>query len=86
MKKEIQPGFFKMEDCHMVFGLKDIFEAKRFAHECVLAYVREHPGTLKSNIDKVSVAINACSTTRKLGEMIASFVLAHDSENLKVIR
>ena len=86
MKKHIAPGFFKMEDCHTIFAQKDVFAAKRIAHERVLAYVSEHPGTLQENISKVKSAIDSCSTVRKLGEMIASFVLAHDSENLKVIR
>lgn len=86
MKKQIKPGFFSMEDCHAVFGMKDVFQAKKYAHDRVSAYCASHPGTLKENVDKAASAINACSTVRKLGEMIASFVLAHDSENLKVIR
>lgn len=75
-----------MADCHTILAQPNVFEAKRIAHERVLAYVKEHPGTLQENVDKAQKAINACATTRKLGEMIASFVLAHDSENLKVIK
>ena len=75
-----------MEDCHTVFAQKNVFDAKRIAHERVIAYVKEHPGTLQENVDKAQKAINSCATVRKLGEMIASFVLAHDSENLKVIK
>lgn len=84
--KQIQPGFFKMEDCHTVFAQPNIFEAKRVAFERVITYVKQHPQTLPENVNKVTDAINGCSTVRKLGEMIASFVLAHDSENLKVIK
>jgi thiamine biosynthesis protein ThiC len=75
-----------MEDCHIVFAQATIFDAKRIAHERILAYVADHPGTLQENVEKAQKAINACATIRKLGEMIASFVLAHDSENLKVIK
>ena len=75
-----------MEDCHTIFAQSNIFEAKRIAYERVLSYVKQHPGTLQENVIKVQNAINACSSVRKLGEMIAAFVLAHDSENLKVIK
>jgi hypothetical protein len=86
MTKNIQPGFFTMEDATIVLAAPNIFEAKRHAHQRIIDYVQVHPDTHKSNITKAENMVNRSSTMRQLAMAISDFVLAHTSENLKVIK
>jgi len=81
----IDTGFFTMDDVRQVMACPSIEAARRRALESVEAYQRLHSAR-PENLAKVRRVINTSRTVLQLGTALTNMVLAHPSENLKVVR
>jgi hypothetical protein len=86
MSKNIAPGFFTEEIANQVWATKNIFEAKRIAHQAVIDYVKAHPLTELKNIANAERDINRCARLVDLTKMIYDYMLKHPSEGLGVLK
>ena len=82
----MQTGFFEMKDAAQVLHYKDLSEAKAYLKQRVDEFIAAHPNTEKKNIIKAEKMINIAMSVQQLSFSVANFVMAHPSENLKVIR
>lgn len=82
----ISSGFFEMCDVNQIFQINTLADAKSFARHKVDDYISAHPGVKNINVRKVEAMIAKSTTKIQLASGIADFVLAHPSENLKVIK
>ena len=79
-------GFFEMSDTHILLAQKTLQDAKKYAEDKVLQYKNAHSATEKSNINKAMKMIDNAKSVQQLANAVSDFVLAHPSENLKVIK
>lgn len=86
MSRQIDVGFFTNADMHAVLAKPTLDDAKLYAIERVEAFRAAHPGADQRNVDKAMKMIMTSRTTTLLACGVASFLLAHPSEDLKVIR
>jgi hypothetical protein len=82
----MQTGFFVMKDAAQVLHYKDLSEAKAYLKQRIDEFLVEHPSTEKKNIAKAEQMISSALSIQRLSIAVSNFVLAHTSENLKVIR
>lgn len=85
MNPNISTGFFCMDDANAVAAMKDLAQAKQYAHSKIQEFVDTHPKAKAANIEKARKMIDASSNINKLVMNIGSLVLAHPSEGLKVL-
>lgn len=78
-------GFFEMADVNVVVNLT-IDHAKKYALQKIEDFKQQHPAVQKSNVVKVERIIQKANCPKKLAIDISNFILAHPSENLKVIK
>ncbi len=81
-RKQINKGFFTMEDVNKISVMTNIQEAKQYA----LSRVTAQPNAHLENINKATTVINKAKNINQLVLSISNFVLAHTSEGLSVIR
>ena len=86
MSKEIDRGFFEMKDVSAVLASSNLDNAKQYLSDKIDAFVLIHPTTRAENIAKALKMINVAKSKDKLALSVSDFILAHTSENLKVIR
>lgn len=80
-------GFFTMGDVTRILsGCKSLKEAQDSAHELVNIYVDKHPKVRVENVRKAVKMIETSRNIQQLGQGMTEFILAHTSENLKVIK
>jgi hypothetical protein len=79
-------GFFIMKDAVDVLHFESVSEAKNFLLEKVANFVKTHPGTRANNVVKVEKMIKGAASLEALSRSVANLVLAHPSENLKVLK
>ena len=84
-KTDIQPGFFVSADSTHVVG-ETLDVGKNYMLSRISTFVELHPSTEKKNINTVTDKINACNNTTQLTKLLWDLILAHPSENLKVIK
>lgn len=85
MNPNITTGFFCMNDANVVAAMKDLAQAKQYAHTKIQEFVETHPKAKAANIEKARKIVDASGNINKLVMNIGSLVLAHPSEGLKVI-
>jgi len=78
----MKTGFFTMEDARTVAGMKDLNLAKQYA----LDRIKNQPAALPHNVAKATQVVEGATSLQKLVLSIGSFVMAHPSEGLKVLR
>jgi hypothetical protein len=81
----IETGFFTMETVRQVTAL-NLVQGKQLALQQLDAFQATHPGVHATNLAKARTAIDRATTVNRLALTLANFVLAHPSENLKVLR
>jgi hypothetical protein len=81
-EKIINPGFFNMELITKICSLKDLTEAKNLANETVDLMTKSSA----ANKQKAKSVIAKATSIQKLGITLTNFMLAHPSENMKVIK
>ena len=82
----IETGFFQMEDVVQITKLKNLDSGQGYALQKISEFVVQHPRTKPENISKAIKMVNSARTPRGLALDVSNFILAHSSENLKVIR
>jgi len=80
--KTIEPGFFVMDDTHIVLAMPNLDAGKQFALDKVAAM----PTARIKNIRSVTTAIERVRTLYQLSTLISNHVLKHTSEGLGVIK
>lgn len=83
--KKIERGFFMAEDSAHV-DKQPLDSAKAYMLNRIVHYVELHPQTEQKNVDEITAKINACTSSSKLTRLLWDLILAHPSENLKVIK
>jgi len=79
-------GFFSMDDVKAVLAAKDLITAKQLITGRVNDFVAAHSKTKSENLTKVTSVVARSRTKEQLAMAITNFMLAHPSENLKVVR
>lgn len=74
-----------MADTHNIFREHSLVEAKHYCNLRILNFVEKHPNTNPDNILKAQRMISNAKSIAGLAQSIANYVLAHQSEGLKVI-
>jgi len=82
MEPEVKHGFFTMDAVTAVCNETDLSAAKQIATACITKQCYATP----ENIAKAHQMVQRAKTIKNLGLGMTNFLLAHPSENLKIIR
>ena len=80
--QKVAGGFFNMDTVNSIMRINDLVKAKEYAHSKVNA----NPYAKPCNISKAKYMIEHSTTVEGLARGVANFMLAHPSENLKILR
>lgn len=75
-------GFFTMADVKEVEKMNNISAAKAYAH----AKIESMPNAQLKNIEKAHKMVDKTRSIKDLMFAMVGFIMAHPSENMKVIR
>lgn len=81
-EKNINPGFFNMDLIKTVCNQTNIYTAKNLCYNAI----ESMPGASKENKLKARAVVDKAPTIQKLAITLTNFMLAHPSENLKVMK
>ena len=82
---KIEPGFFTM-DLANTLATMTLATGQALALSIVDKFEKEHPGVQARNLVKARTMINTARSVNQLVLGVGSFVMAHPSEGMKVIR
>lgn len=85
MKTQIGHGFFVMQDVTTIFNQRDLIEAKAFCNSKISDFAHVYSKTKPQNVEKARMMITRAKTVAGLAQAVSNYVLAHQSEGLKVI-
>ena len=78
----MKQGFFNMDAVNTVIGMTDLEAARGYAQ----TQIDNCKGATLKNIHSATYAIKKAKSTKELAMTLTNFLLAHPSENLKVIK
>ena len=78
----MKTGFFTMETVNQILSFSTLEESKKFLHDLV----KETKNARVENVTKATAMIDKCKTQRDLALSVSNFVLAHPSENLRILK
>lgn len=78
-------GFFCMADANKVAMMSDLLEAKDYALGKIQNFIDTHQSVIPANVIKARAMVNEARTIAKLTMNIGALVMAHPSEDLKVL-
>lgn len=82
----MKTGFFVQKHVNDVIKMSNIQAAKEYANSVITEFVKAHTQVKPENVRKAQVMINKAASTVQLAISMQNFVLAHPSEDLKVVK
>lgn len=80
-KTDIATGFFTIDVVNEIIKAKTINEGKQIAFDAI----KKFPNAKQKSIDKATLMVNNTTNISQLAFAVSNFILAHPSENLKLI-
>lgn len=82
----MEVGFFNQSHVEQVIKAKTLKEAQSIVTTAIDEFKKEHPLVRKDNLTKAEKLIRQAKSPTQLAFAVQNFILAHPSENLRVMK
>jgi len=79
-------GFFNQTHVEQVIKAKSLTEARTIVSTAIETFKKEHPTVRKDNLVKAEQLVTRAKNPTQLAFAVQNFILAHPSENLRVVK